>query len=210
MDNRSGTIGTCANPFILFPLVILALTVLPDSARGNPDVYAALPEDARVIQYGLGDADGDSRQELAVFYTTGGEVRLTLFQAESGHWLPWWEDDGSLAGLEGSSPSSVEMVDVNGDGQDEVLTYYLTENSTAMVARILTLDTGDPGSPVADILLEDMTSPPGYPLFGTENGSPSVTFLKMPLENGDIGHQRVYCWDGNRFEKCVEVPWHRP
>jgi hypothetical protein len=104
----------------------------------------------------------------------------------------------------------MELADVNGDGDDEILTYYLTGNGGGMATRIIELDTTDPDHPAAGVLLEDTIVPPGYPLFGSENGVPSVTFLKIPLRRSDSGHRRVYCWDGDRFEKCLEIPWEYP
>jgi hypothetical protein len=193
-----------------FLLGLIYLLVSADQLRANPDVYAVLPADTRVIQYGLGDPDGDSKEELAVLFVSDGAANLTLFKAESGHWTRWWTDGGLLSGISGASPSSVELVDVNGDGKDDVITYHLTEDGKGMTARIITLDITDHDNPAAGILLEDTTAPPGYPLFGSEDGVPSVTFLKMPLNKGDTGHRRVYCWDGDRFEKCVEVPWVKP
>jgi len=178
--------------------------------QANPDVYAALPADTRVIQYGLGDLDGDLLDELAVLYTSGGAVNLALFKAEKGRWSLWWKDSALLSGMDGASPSSVELADVNGDGRSEILFYFLTGGGSGMASRILAIDTAGPGSLATEVLLEDTTVPPGYPLFGSEDGVPSITFLRMPLVKGDTGYRRVYCWDGKRFEKCVEVKWDKP
>ena len=197
---------------LILYLALGLLTLLPalDQAFAHPDVYAALPEDTRVIQYGLGDPDGDSREELAVLYTSGGKVRITLFKAGSGRWYSWWEDGSSLVEKGGTKPHTLEMADLTGDGIDEILIYYMSEDGKALHTRILALSTSESASPAFSIILEDKTAPPGYPLFGSENGSPSVTFLKIPLENGEDGYRRVYCWDGEQFERCVEVLWEKP
>jgi len=195
---------------VFFLLIFPALAAVTGSAKADADVYAALPEDTRVVQYGLSDLDGDSRKELAVFFTSGNTVRLALFRADAGRWSLWWEAPVPRTGLEPGSPRSMELVDTNGDGKDEILTYCLAEKAGAMITRILALNTRKQSRPTIRTLLEDLTSPPGYPLFGFEGGLPSVTFLKMPSENGSDGYRRVYCWKGDRFEKCVEVPWEKP
>lgn len=193
-----------------FLLSILVLAATSEQVWANPDVYASLPDDTRVIQYDTGDLDGDLREELAVLFTSREKVRLALFSAPSGYWSLWWENTDLIDRERGTTAHSVELADTNGDGRDEILIYYLTLDNKAMVARILAMETGEPDHPSARILLEEMTSPPGYPLLGTENGSPSVTFMNMPLQKGDTGYRRVYCWDGDRFEQCVEVPWQKP
>lgn len=208
-DNFGRRRRTVDQAWILFS-AILALLAFSAQVRANPDVYAVLPEDTRVVQYGMGDLDGDLTEELAVLYTSGGAASLALFKADSGHWSLLLTDSALLTGTEGASPSSVEIADVNGDGTGEVLFYYLTGDRRGMVTRVLDLDTSAPAEPGVRILLEDTTVPPGYPLFGFEDGSPSVTFLEMPLARGDTGHRRVYCWDGEKFERCVEVPWEKP
>jgi hypothetical protein len=199
-----------ATAFTFFLAGFFLLTAAADPAWADPDVYASLPDDTRVIQYDTGDLDGDSREELAVLFTSGENVRLALFRAHSGYWSPWWRDKDLISKKNGSTVHSVELADTNGDGIDEILVYYLTPGDRAMAARILAVENGQRDRPSAKILLEDMTSPPGYPLLGTENGSASVTFMKIPLSSGDIGYRRVYCWEEDRFERCVEVPWIKP
>jgi len=196
-----------AVPLIFFLLTFPVLDWMTGSAMANPDVYASLPSDTRVIQYGLGDLDGDSREELAVLYSSRGLTRLALFESRSGRWSRWGKDIGPAAEKNGAAARSVELLDINGDGKEEIIIYYLTAGSRAMEARILAFRTGKSNGPRAVVLLEDQVSPPGYPLFGTEDGKPCVTFLKMSSELGESGHRRVYCWEGDRFEKCVEVPW---
>ena len=178
--------------------------------QADPDVYSVLPPDTRIVQYAVGDVDGDEREELAVLYTSGPTADIALFKAVSGRWSLWWEAEALMPGMANATPSLVELVDVNRDGASEILLYYLAGGKSVMTARIISLDAADPANPAAKILLEDTTAPPGYPLFGSMNSLPSVTFLKMPLRKGDTGHRRVYCWDGERFFKCVEVPWIKP
>jgi hypothetical protein len=204
MDQSRRRTG-CLSLLILLGLLTLLASTRP--ALANPDVYAALPNDTRVIQYGMGDIDGDLLEELAVLYTSGGVTSLTLFKARTGRWSRLWTDEGPLSGVQGASPHSVEIVDVNGDGKSEIITYHLTGSGRGMAARIIELDITGPDDADAGVILEDITVPPGYPLFGSENGVPSVTFLRMPMGKGDTGHRRVYCWNGERFEKCLEVPW---
>jgi hypothetical protein len=194
----------------LFSLTFPFLVSIAASAHADSDVYAVLPEDTRVIQYGLGDLDGDSREELAVLFSSGSGIHLSLFKARSGHWSSWGTVAGPPIGMDGAEARSMELLDTNGNGKDEILLYYLTPGKGAMAARILTIQTSEGGLPVLDLLLEDRTSPPGYPLFGFTDGSPSVTFLKMPAYNGDDGFRRVYCWGGDRFKKCLEIPWENP
>ena len=198
-----------AKGLIIIPLIAVLSCILPAASFANPDVYNVLPDDTRVLQFSLADFDGDSREELAVLYTTADETHLTLFRGDSGRWSRWWDDNGGISLEDGSAPKSLETVDTNGDGRAEMLAYYLTENNTAMAARILTLDDRDPGKPVFNVILEDMVSPPGYPLLGTEGQAFSVTFLKMATSE-DNGYRRVYCWNKKRFEKCVEVEWKKP
>jgi len=194
---------------IMLLLILVLAGILPAVSSANPDVYGVLPADIRVLQFSLADFDGDTREELAVLYTTADETRLTLFREDSGHWSRWWDDNGAINGQDGSAPRSLETVDTNGDGKAEMLTYYLTEENTAMAARILALDDQDPANPAFSVILEDMTAPPGYPLLGTEGQSPSVTFMRMASEEKN-GYRRVYCWDGDAFEKCKEVVWKVP
>ena len=193
-----------------FLLIFGALSgILPAHTIANSDVYRVLPADTRILQYSLADFDGDAREELAVLYTTSDETRLTVFKEDSGRWTRWWDDNGTISGKAGIAPRSLETVDTNGDGRDDIITYSLTAGNIAMAARILTLDNRDPVRPVFDVILEDMTAPPGYPILGTEGPSSSVTFLKMATVEAD-GYQRVYCWDGEKFEKCREVEWKNP
>ena len=175
----------------------------------NPDVYRILPADTRVLQYTLADLDGDSRQELAVLYTTADDTRLTLFREESGRWSRWWDDNGAIYLKDGTLPRFLEAADTNGDQSAEVLVYYLTEKNTAMATRILTLSGLESDKPVFKVILEDTTSPPGYPLLGTEDQSHSVTFMRMATRKSS-GYRRVYCWNGGEFEKCKEIAWEKP
>ncbi len=190
-------------------LVAVLSGIIPAAPSANPDVYSVLPADTRILQYSLADFDGDAREELAVLYQTADETRVTLFREDSGRWSRWWDDNGAINRQDGNAPRSLETVDTNGDGRAEMLAYYLTEKNTAMAARILALDDQDLANPVFNVILEDMTAPPGYPLLGTEGQAHSVTFMRMASEEGN-GYRRVYCWDGERFEKCLEVEWKRP
>jgi len=194
---------------VTFLFVVVLSGILPAASSANPDVYSVLPADTRILQYSLADFDGDDREELAVLYQTADETRLTLFREDSGHWSRWWDDNGAINRQDGNAPRSLETVDTNGDGRAEMLAYYLTEKNTAMAARILALDDQDLANPAFNVILEDMTAPPGYPLLGTEGQAHSVTFMRMPSEEGN-GYRRVYCWDGERFEKCLEVEWEKP
>jgi hypothetical protein len=210
---NSGKTDIVFIPPVKAMVIVLLLTVLPcilpAASSANPDVYNVLPDDTRVLQFSLADFDGDSKEELAVLYTTADKTRLTLFRGDSGRWSRWWDDNGGISLQDGSAPRSLETVDTNGDGRAELLSYYLTEINTAMAARILTLDDRDPAKPVFNVILEDMISPPGYPLLGTEGQAFSVTFLKMATSESN-GYRRVYCWNGKRFEKCIEVEWESP
>lgn len=194
------------------PVLMLLMAfsaVMPGKILANSDVYDVLPPDTRILQYSLADFDGDNVEELATLYTSDGKTHITLFKGKSGHWFRWWDGDMALELSDGSMPLRLETVDTNGDGRAEILAYYLTGNKGSMTARILTLQ--DPGStnPVFEVILEDSTSPPGYPLLGTEGSSSSVTFLRMATEK-ENGYRRVYCWNGTAFEKCKEVPWEKP
>jgi len=193
---------------IIFLLLTGILWLLPAVSLANPDVYSVLPADTRILQYSLADFDGDAREELAVLYTASSETRLTLFRENSGHWARWWDDNGAIHRLDGNEPRSFEAVDTNGDGRAEVLAYYLTDKNTAMAARILSLDEQNLGNPVFKVILEDITTPPGYPLLGMEEMAFSVTFMRMATEEKS-GYRRVYCWNGESFEKCVEVVWKK-
>jgi len=198
-----------AKAVVLFLLAAVLAGILPAASYANPDVYSVLPEDTRILQYSLADFDGDARQELAVLYTTADETRLTIFRGDSGHWSRWWDDNGVIKGQNGSTPGTMETVDLNGDGKAEMLTYYMTERNTAMAARVLAFDDQDLPNPVFNVILEDITAPPGYPLLGTEGQMFSVTFLRMASKEKD-GYRRVYCWDEEKFEKCKEVVWEKP
>ncbi len=203
---RSCQLGAAVS-LLLF--IFTTLIALPGSALADPDVYAALPPDISVLQYDLGDINGDHRKELAVLYTSDGSTRLALFRAESGHWSKWTDGNSSLEREDGATARSILLTDTNGDGTDEILAYYLTSGDTAMVTRVLSLDVKGEGPPALRNILEDRTVPPGYPLLGTEGQKPSVTFLQMNNGSGN-GLRRAYCWDGNQFEKCVEVEWKKP
>lgn len=194
---------------IMLLLVAVLSGGMPALTSANPDVYGVLPADTRILQYSLADFDGDARKELAILYTTADETHLTLFRGDSGRWSRWWDDNGALKRQDGNTLRSLETVDTNGDGRAEMLTYYLTEKNTAMATRILALDDRDPANPVFNVILEDATSPPGYPLLGMEGQAFSVTFMRMASEQGN-GYRRVYCWNGQSFEKCVEVEWEMP
>ncbi len=198
-----------ARAVIIFLLAAILSSIIPAVSFANPDVYSVLPADTRILQYSLADFDGDAREELAVLYQTADETRVTLFREDSGRWSRWWDDNGAINRQDGNALRSLETVDTNGDGRAEMLAYYLTEKNTAMAARILALDDQDLANPVFNVILEDMTAPPGYPLLGTEGQAHSVTFMRMASEEGN-GYRRVYCWDGERFEKCLEVEWEKP
>jgi hypothetical protein len=192
--------------------LIISITwvlLLPCSSYANPDVYSVLPADTRVLTFSLADLDGDAQQELAVLYTTADETRLTLFKGKSGRWARWWDDNGAITMKDGNTPRSLETVDTNADGRAEILLYYLAEKNTAMATRILTLEDTDRDQPAFKVILQDLTSPPGYPLLGIEEQAPSVTFLRMATGKSN-GYRRVYCWNGDIFEKCKEVVWERP
>jgi hypothetical protein len=191
--------------FLLLPI----LTWMPASVTANQDVYASLPADTRVIQYDMGDIDGDSREELAVLYLSQSRIRLALFRVQAGRWSRWGKDIDPSGEKAGAIPRSIEIYDSNGDGKDEVVIYSLAPDGSGMTTRIFSVRVEGSTVPVAFVLLEDVVSPPGYPLFGSEDGKPSVTFLIMPSERGGDGHRRVYCWEGDRFEKCVEVKWRK-
>ena len=207
-DNTDFVLIQAGRTIFKFLLFIVLSGVLPAVSSATPDVYSVLPADTRILQYSLADFDGDAREELAVLYQTADETRVTLFREDSGRWSRWWDDNGAINRQDGNALRSLETVDTNGDGRAEMLAYYLTEKNTAMAARILALDDQDLANPVFNVILEDMTAPPGYPLLGTEGQAHSVTFMRMASEEGN-GYRRVYCWDGERFEKCLEVEWEK-
>lgn len=195
--------------FILSLAVCSLLVVVPAPAPANPDVYAALPAGIRVLQYGLGDMDGDQRKELAVLYTKEGASRLALFRPEAGRWSKVTDGTAALKMKEEATPRFMEIADTNGDGTDEILAYYLADGDGSMVTRVLSLDSEGTGTPELRAILEDRTVPPGYPLLGSEGEKPSVTFLQMGNGSTD-GLRRVYCWEGKKFEKCLEIVWEKP
>ncbi|UCF89355.1 MAG: hypothetical protein JSV70_03710, partial [bacterium] len=212
MPHKDNMVCCSGRPWRLAVVALFALLLgaaLPAGSHANSDVYSALPGDTRILQYGLADFEGDAVKELAVLYTTAGQARLTFFRGESGRWSRWWDDEGVIDGQDGETVRSLEAADTNGDGRDEVLLYYLTKGNAAMKARILMMGDGDGNNPVFDVILEDMTAPPGYPLLGTEGQAVSVTFMKM-ASGEDDGYRRVYCWDGEAFEVCKEVVWEKP
>ena len=182
----------------------------PEAVLANPDVYNVLPADTRVLQYTLADFDGDASEELAILYSTADETRLTLFRGDSGHWSRWWDDNGAIDREDGITIRSLETVDINGDDRAEILTYYLVEHDMALATRIFSLDDPpDPANPIFKVILEDATVPPGYPVLGMEGEKFSVTFMRMASES-DVGFRRVYCWNGNAFEKCKQIVWELP
>lgn len=211
MVNRIKLAGTALGigTLRLFLWAGIAFGLFSGAARANPDVYAALPGDTRVLQYSVSDLDGDSSAELAVLYTSGGATMLTLFKARSGSWVRWWDDNGALADEDGTFPSRLETADTNGNGVSEILTYTVTGDRSAMTARIWSFDETSGQEPDFKVILEDMTAPPGYPLLGSQDSKASVTFLKMPSPEED-GYRRVYCWNGESFENCLEVEWEKP
>ena len=195
-------------PFLIPLFFFLSVTVITAiEVNAHPDVYKALPPDITVVQYGLGDLAGDSVKELAVLFTAGDETRLAVFTAQKGRWALLIEGPAPRLGFEAGTPRCLEMVDANLDGRDEILTHSLSLRDNSMITRIVKLEKPDGSPPSLRVLLEDMISPPGYPLFGTEEGMASVTFLKMPQEDGGAGYRRVYCWKGDRFERCIEETW---
>jgi len=195
-------------PFLIPLFFFFSVSVLTAiEVNAHPDVYEALPPDTIVAQYGLGDLTGDPARELAVLFTAGGETRLAIFTAQKGRWALLIESPAPRLGFEAGTPHCLEMVDANLDGRDEILTHSLSLRDNSMITRIVKLEKADGTSPSLRVLLEDVISPPGYPLFGIEKGMPSVTFLKMPQEDGGAGYRRVYCWKGDRFERCIEETW---
>ena len=176
-------------------------------AGAHPDVYSALPPDAAVVQYALGDLAGDPAEELAVFFTSAGEARLALFNARAGRWVLLVEGAAPRLVLEAGHPRSLELADANGDGRVEIMTHSLSRRRGSMITRVTALDGAEGGPQSFRVLLEDETFPPGYPLLGTEKGLPGITFLRMPSPESGAGHRRVYCWAEGRFEKCLEVIW---
>lgn len=208
-------------PFIgrsLQVAVLLFATALIH-AEGRPvlahsDVYTSLPADTVVTSYLTGDVDGDSVEELVVLYRTDGEVRLTLFHAADGRWVRWWDFGRDAAGGKDAALHSFDLVDANRDGSFEVAAYLKPSLKNILITKVLSFAGGESGSPNPTLLLEDFISPPGYPIFGTDNGRASVTFLNMgqgdTMEPDGTGYRRVYCWDSSRFEKCVEVEWEIP
>ena len=200
----------------IFFMSLFVLLVWGDNrtAYANSDVYESLPEDVEVISYSLADVDGDSLDELGILYRSGGGLRLSLFHAFSGRWVRWWDFDDASGETGGSALHSFDFVDANGDGLHEVAVFLLSETGDLLVTRLLSF-TGIPDkSPVPKLLLEDFIAPPGYPILGTDEGRPSVTFLNMGQGgdglSGSTGYRRVYCWNRSQFEKCREVEWEIP
>lgn len=195
-------------------VVILTLAGEGGPAYGHSDVYASLPEDVEVISYATGDVDGDSLEELALLYLTGGLLRLTLFHASSGRWVRWWDHWQDTADDGGASLHSFAMLDANGDGFPDLAVYLRPASDEILITRLLTFTGAAVDKAGPSVLLEDFTSPPGYPIFGSDQGRPSVTFLNMGGErerpSGGAGYRRVYCWDRSEFERCLEVEWAIP
>ncbi len=186
---------------ILLVFVITIITIT--SAFANQDIYNALPEDVEVKRYIMKDLDGDSMDEIGILYQTEGGLALTVFQAQAGRWARWWDLEGSGGNL---NLQSFDLVDVNGNGSGEILINFISPDRSRMFSRVLSLKEIQGSELEVSVLLEDFTSPAGYPVLGDQEGRPSVTFLDMGSKDKS-GHRRVYCWDGSVFEKCLEVPW---
>ncbi|NOY87606.1 MAG: hypothetical protein GXP52_09960 [Deltaproteobacteria bacterium] len=185
-----------------------------DAVPANDGVYSLLPPDIEVIQYRLGDIDSDGLKEMGLLFRWKGKVHLTVFRSGNGRWARWWDLAETSSPEKGLSLYSFDMIDSNGDGACEISLYLLAPGGGGMTTRILAFTgTGDNG-PHFETILEDVTMPPGYPIYGTEKGNPSVTFLNMGGESVDgtkrPGYRRVYCWNSTRFEKCLEVKWKTP
>ena len=185
--------------------------LLTAPAAAESDVYAFLPGDASVVSYATGDLDGDGVPELVLHYRSAGTGSVAAFAARSGRWMPWWSRGQAELAPGGGRIHSVRLVDTNGDSAMELAVSSLTAGSASMVTRLLAFDAARPDGPAFRTILEDATAPPGYPLFGEEEGRPSVTFLDMGARHPDgrkeNGHRRVHCWDGSAFEVCREVVW---
>ncbi len=190
---------------LLILLIPVIMTLSTTIALANQDIYDALPEDVEVKRYIMNDLDGDSTDEIGILYRTEGELALTIFHAQAGHWKRWWDLEGSGSGGN-LNLQSFDLVDVNGDGSVEILVNFITPDRNSMLSRVLSLKGARGSEPDVSVLLEDFTSPAGYPVLGDLEGRPSITFLDMGSRNRS-GYRRVYCWDGSAFEKCLEVPF---
>jgi hypothetical protein len=191
---------------ILFLLIFCLAAGQPLAASANDDVYSALPDDIEVIQFMTGDIDGDSVNELGIMYTWRRSPRLSIFRGDSGRWQRWFEVDGTFIHRDGLDVRSFELADATGDGVAELLLYHVDRRRGGMLTTVLTWTASEP-DPGFNPVLEDRTVPAGYPLLGREEDRPAITFLNMG--NGD-GYRRVYCWNGDKFEKCKEVVWRKP
>ncbi len=201
-SRTSSSLRRLFGAILLVPVITI---IFITTALANQDIYDALPEDVEVKRYIMSDLDGDSMDEIGILYQAKGRLALTIFQAQAGRWKKWW-------GLEGSGPGgnlnlqSFDLVDVNGDGNVEILVNFITPDRSSMFSQILSFNGARGSEPDVSVLLEDFTSPAGYPVLGDREGRPSVTFLDMGSKDR-TGYRRVYCWDGAAFEKCLEVPW---
>jgi len=195
-------------------ILFLFFILLSGPAAANTEVYALLPGDVAVTGYAVGDIDGDSLDELALLYRTGGRQALSLFHARDGHWTRWWDLPETSSTQGGLTLHSFGILDSNGSGTPEIALYLTSPGGATMVTRILGFVRSDSQEPGFRILLEDFTLPAGYPVYGSLEDRPSVTFLNMggrdtkgkPLP----GYSRVYCWETDRFEKCDETVWEVP
>ncbi len=182
-----------------------------DAALADDSVYSLLPPDIEVVQYRLGDIDGDGQEEMGLLFRWHEKMNLTVFRAVNGRWARWWDLGEPSSPGKGRSLHSFDMVDTNGDGSSEISLYLLSPGGGSMITRILEFTGAGNNGPHFETILKDVTMPPGYPIYGTENGSSSVTFLNMGGESIDgtkrPGYRRVYCWSSKRFEKCLEVKW---
>lgn len=198
----------------IFVIFLFFFILLSGPAAANSEVYALLPADVEVTGYAVGDVDEDSLDELALLYRTGGRQALSLFHARDGRWIRWWDLPETSSTQGGLTLHSFGLLDSNGDGTPEIALYLTSPGGATMVTRILGFVGLDTQEPEFRILLEDFTLPAGYPVFGSLEDRPSVTFLNMggrdtkgkPLP----GYSRVYCWDGGSFEKCDETVWEVP
>ncbi len=183
---------------------VLFLCASIGTAAANPDIYSALPDDTKVVKYAMGDADGDGVEEIGILYRTGQTTNLTFFHSENDRWIRWWDYTAKM-GKSGPGLYSFEITDATGDGSMEVIVNLVSPDRDVMISRVMEYAEGDAGASFK-LLLEDSTRPAGYPLLGSFNGKPSITFLDLG-DDSQPGHRRVYCWDGSSFEKCVELPF---
>jgi len=200
--------------FKVLNLIVALIIALPAPSAANNEVYALLPADVEVAHYAVGDVDGDSLDELAVLYRTGGRQALTLFHAREGRWIRWWDLSDTASGRGGLTLHSFDVLDSTGDGIPELSVHFTSPGGATMVIRVLGFYRSDSGEPSFRVLLEDFTLPAGYPVYGSEDSRPSVTFLNMggrdAQGNSLHGYSRVYCWTGTGFEKCGETIWEIP